>query len=145
MHVHSRSVLVTSRKKQTEMSKEISKLPSDLVLDIKTRLKTLSGQINGIVKMLGEGEDPEQINIQFKSVDKGLQKAHYLLLDEVYRKALAIGIVKAVDSCPGNCGNEEKIEYLKNEFPNLELADLTDKLKEIQAIENRLKDFNEKK
>jgi len=127
------------------MSKEISKLPSDLVLDIKTRLKTLSGQINGIVKMLGEGEDPEQINIQFKSVDKGLQKAHYLLLDEVYRKALAIGIVKAVDSCPGNCGNEEKIEYLKNEFPNLELADLTDKLKEIQAIENRLKDFNEKK
>ena len=145
MHAHSRSVLVTRRKKQTEMSKEISKLPSDLVLDIKTRLKTLSGQINGIVKMLGEGEDPEQINIQFKSVDKGLQKAHYLLLDEVYRKALAIGIVKAVDSCPGNCGNEEKIEYLKNEFPNLELADLTDKLKEIQAIENRLKDFNEKK
>lgn len=138
-------MLAIRRKKQTEMSKEISKLPSDLILDIKTRLKTLSGQINGIVKMLDEGKDPEQINIQFKSVDKGLQKAHYLLLDEVYRKALAIGIVKAVDSCPGNCGNEEKIEYLKNEFPNLELADLTDKLKEIQAIENRLKDFNEKK
>mgnify|MGYP007046303643 CR=1 FL=1 len=61
--------------------------------------------------MLDEGKDPEQINIQFKSIDKGIQKAHYLLLDEVYRKALAIGIVKAVDSCPGNCGNEDKIEY----------------------------------
>tara|TARA_B100000949_G_scaffold165594_1_gene146097 strand:+ start:3192 stop:3578 length:387 start_codon:yes stop_codon:yes gene_type:complete len=121
------------------------KLPSDLISDIKTRLKTLSGQINGIVKMLDEGKDPEQINIQFKSIDKGIQKAHYLLLDEVYRKALAIGIVNAVDSCPGNCGNEDKIEYLKREFPNLELSDLTDKLKEIQTIESRLKNYSEKK
>ena len=125
--------------------KEIQKLPSDLILDIKIRLKTISGQVNGIVKMLDEGRDPEQINIQFKSINKGIQRAHYLLLDEVYRKALAIGIVKAVDSCPGNCGNEEKIEYLKKEFPNLELSELTNKLKEIQTIENRLKDFNEKK
>ena len=50
--------------------KNFQKLPTDLILDIKTRLKTLSGQINGIVKMLDEGEDPEQINIQFKSIDK---------------------------------------------------------------------------
>lgn len=121
------------------------KLPADLVLDIKTRLKTLSGQINGVVKMLDEGRDPEQINRQFKSIDKGIQRAHYLLLDEVYRKALAIGIVNAIDSCPGNCGNEEKIEYLKKEFPNLELSQLTNKLQEIQTIENRLKEFNEKK
>jgi len=48
------------------MKREKSKLPSDLVSDIKTRLKTLGGQINGIVKMLDEGRDPEQINIQFK-------------------------------------------------------------------------------
>ena len=127
------------------MNKEISKLPTDLVLDIKTRLKTLSGQIQGIIRMLEEGKDPEQINIQFKSIDKGIQKAHYLLLDEVYRKALAIGIVNAVDSCPGNCGNEEKIEYLKKEFPNLELSQLANKLKEIQTIENRLAEFNKKK
>jgi len=126
------------------MKNQPYKLPSDLVLDIKTRLKTLSGQLNGVVKMLDQGKDPEQINIQFKSVDKGLQKAHYLLLDEVYRKALAIGIVKAVDSCPGNCGNEAKIDYLKKEFPNIALSDLTDKLKEIQIIESRLKMYNEK-
>nr|WP_027066374.1 metal-sensing transcriptional repressor [Maribacter sp. Hel_I_7] len=127
------------------MKTEQHKLPTDLILDIKSRLKTLSGQLNGIVKMLDEGKDPEQINIQFKSIDKGIQKAHYLLLDEVYRKALAIGIVKAFDSCPGDCGNEDKIAYLKNEFPNIELSDLTNKLKEIQTIETRLKDYNEKK
>ncbi len=127
------------------MKKTIHKLPSDLVLDIKTRLKTISGQINGIVKMLEDGKDPEQINIQFKSIDKAVQKAHYLLLDEVYRKALAIGIVKAVDSCPGNCGSEDKIEFLKIEFPNIALNDLSNKLKEIQRIESRLQNYNEKK
>jgi DNA-binding FrmR family transcriptional regulator len=127
------------------MKTEPHKLPSDLISDIKARLKTLSGQINGIVKMLDEGKDPEQINIQFKSIDKGIQIAHYLLLDDVYRKALAIGIVKAVDSCPGNCGNEDKIQYLKREFPKLELSDLTDKLNEIQTIETRLKAYIEKK
>ena len=47
------------------MNMEQYKLPTDLILDIKSRLKTLSGQINGIVKMLDEGKDPEQINIQF--------------------------------------------------------------------------------
>jgi hypothetical protein len=66
------------------------------------------------------------------------------LLDEVYRKALAIGIVNAVDYCPGDCGNENNIAYLKKEFPNIALSDLTEKLKEIQAIENRLKTYNQK-
>ena len=127
------------------MKTKNTKLPSDLILDIKTRLKTLSGQMNGIIRMLEDGKDPEQINIQFKSIDKGIQKAHYLLLDEVYRKALAIGIVNAIDSCPGNCGNEEKIEYLKKEFPKLPLSALTSRLKEIQVIESRLIEYKEKK
>jgi len=113
-------------------------LPPELITDIKSRLKTLSGQLQGIVKMLDEGRDPEAINVQFKSIDKGLQKAHLLLLDEVYRKALAIGIVKAVDSCPGNCGMEEQIEYLRQSFPTLTLSDITHKLKEIQQIKQRL-------
>ena len=126
------------------MEKPTFNLPHDLVVDIKTRLKTLSGQINGIVKMLDDGRDPEQINIQFKSVDKGIQKAHYLLLDEVYRKTLAIGIVKATDACPGNCGNENEIESLREAFPNLGLEDLTGKLKEIHAIEKNLNIHNGK-
>ena len=55
-------------------------LPSDLTADVKNRLKSIKGQIKGIIKMLEEGKDPEQIIIQFKAADKGLQKAHYLLL-----------------------------------------------------------------
>ncbi|MAU15139.1 metal-sensing transcriptional repressor [Flagellimonas meridianipacifica] len=121
--------------------KNFQKLPTDLILDIKTRLKTLSGQINGIVKMLDEGEDPEQINIQFKSIDKGIQKAHYLLLDEVYRKTLAIKISETVEACPGNCGNEERIEFIRKQFPDLELDSLTEKMKEIDALKAKLENY----
>ncbi len=118
-------------------------IPKDLTQDIINRLNTLSGQIVGIKKMLDQGKDPDQILNQFKAVDKGLQKAHYLLLDEVYRKALAIKIVKTADACPGNCGNEDKIEFIRNQFPELELDDLTKKMKEITAIQERILHYNE--
>ena len=88
--------------------------------------------------MMEEDKDPEQIIIQFKAADKGLQKAHYLLLDEVYRKALAIKIVNAVDACPGNCGNEDKIEYIRKQFPHLKLDEISQKLKEMMGIEERI-------
>lgn len=127
------------------MEQKGSQLPNDLIKDIKNRLKTLSGHIDGIIKMLDENQDPEQINIQFKSVDKALQKTHFLLLDEVYRKELAICIVNAVDSCPGNCGNEVRIAYLLEEFPHLQLDDVTEKLKEIRQIEERLRQYNSQK
>jgi CsoR family transcriptional regulator, copper-sensing transcriptional repressor len=113
-------------------------LPNDLTTDIKTRLKTIKGQITAIIKMLDEQKNPEQILHQFKAADKGLQKAHYLLLDEVYRKSLAIKIVNVVDACPGNCGNEDKIEFIRQQFPTFKLDELTDRMREISEIERRM-------
>ncbi len=117
-------------------------IPKDLISDIKTRLKSIKGQVEGIIKMLDEDKDPEKILVQFKAADKGLQKAHYLLLDEVYRKVLAIKIVNAVDKCPGNCGNEDRIEFIRQEFPHLNLDELSDKLREMKEIEERLARYN---
>lgn len=109
-------------------------LPKELTSDIKNRLKSIKGQIEGILKMLDESDDAEQILNQFKSVNSGFDKAQHLLLDEIFRKALAMKIADALDSCPGNCGQEEKIEIIRNQFPNLDLYELTDKMKEINAI-----------
>lgn len=117
-------------------------LPKDLIKDIIDRLASIKGQVDGISKMLNEEKDPEQILIQFKAAQKGLDKAHYLLLDEVYRKALAIKIVNTMEACPGNCGNEDKIEYIRQQFPSFELDELTDKMKEISEIEKRLERYN---
>jgi len=118
-------------------------IPKDLSHDIIKRVNYIKGQLEGISKMLDDGKDPDQILNQFKAAQKGLDKAHYLLLDEVYRKSLAIKIVEVADNCPGNCGNEDKIQFIKEQFPNLDLNDLTKKMKEINEIANRLEEYNE--
>jgi DNA-binding FrmR family transcriptional regulator len=117
-------------------------IPRDLSKDIKTRLQSVNGQIGGLIKMFDEDTDPEKILIQFKAARKGLDKAHFLLLDEVYRKALAIKISETIDACPGDCGNEDRIEFIRKRFPNLELDTLTTQMKEIDALRRRIDDIN---
>jgi len=117
-------------------------IPSDLTKDIKTRLSSIKGQVEGIVKMLDNDKDPEQILHQFTAVDQALQKARYLLLDDTYRKALAISIVATVAACPGNCGDEEKIQYIQEQFPNFKMTEITSRLKEIKEIQERISSYN---
>ena len=113
-------------------------IPKNLTRDIKTRLRSIEGQIRGIINMLDENKNPNEVLIQFKAVQKALDKTHYLLLDEVYRKALAIKIVETVNACPGNCGNEERIENIRRQFPELELDDITHKMTEIMLLKERI-------
>ncbi len=120
-------------------------LPKDLIKDIKTRLQSIKGQLDGLIKMLDDDKDPDKILLQYKAANKGLEKAHFLLLDETYRKALAIKISETVEACPGNCGNEDQIEFLRKQFPEIELKSLTNKMKEISELKNHLDQFNELK
>lgn len=119
-------------------------LPKDLTQDIKTRLTTICGQVDGLLKMLDNEADPEKIIMQFKAVDSGLDTAYNLLLDEVYRKALAIKIVEVADACPGNCGNEEKIDFIKTQFPKFKLDEIVKRFKEITKIGERVKEHKKK-
>jgi DNA-binding FrmR family transcriptional regulator len=118
-------------------------LPHELTSDLIKRLNSIKGQVEGIVKMLNEDREPDQIITQFKAADQALQKAHYLVLDEVFRKSLALKLVDVMNACPGNCQDAEKIEFLKQQFPNLELDELTGKMKEINKISERLSKHNE--
>ena len=117
-------------------------IPRDLSKDIKTRLQSINGQLSGLIKMLDEDTDPENILIQFKAAQKGLDKAHFLLLDEVYRKALAIKISETIEACPGDCGNEDRIELIRKRFPDLELDTLTSQMKEIDILRKKIDDIN---
>jgi len=117
-------------------------LPGELTGDLKKRLSTVRGQIEGILKMIDNDADLDKILVQFKAADQGLQKAHYLLMDEVFRKSLALKLVQVMNACPGNCQDAEKIEYMKQQFPMLEFDQLTTKIKEINAIDKRLEEYN---
>lgn len=118
-------------------------LPKELTGDLTKRLSTIKGQIEGIIKMFDEDRDPDQILNQFKAADQGLQKTHFLLLDEVFRKSLALNLVKVMNACPGNCPDAQKIEILKEQFPLLQDGELTHKIKEINEIGERLARYNE--
>ncbi len=118
-------------------------LPSELTSDLIKRLSFIKGQIEGITRMLEEGKNPDQISIQFKAADQALQKAHFMLLDEVFRKSLALKLVKVMNACPGNCPDAEKIELLQKQFPILDDSELTNKMKEINEIGDRLAKYNE--
>lgn len=120
-------------------------LPKDLTKDLKDRLKSINGQVEGIIKMLDKSDNPAQILNQFKAVNKGFEKAQHLLLDEVFRKTLAIKIAEALENCPGNCGQEEKIAIIRTQFPELGLYELTDKMKEMKAIEDFLQKSKNRK
>lgn len=119
-------------------------LPKDLTRDVKARLKSISGQIEGIVKMLDEERSPKDILLQFRSVKSGTQKAEQLLLDEVFRKTLAIQIVKTLEACPGDCGNEERLETFRKKFPNLKLEELAEKMEEVNALNQWLQEYLKK-
>jgi DNA-binding FrmR family transcriptional regulator len=119
-------------------------LPKDLTQDVKIRLATIKGQVDGLVKMLDKEDNPEKIIIQFKAVNRSLDSAYNLLIDDVFRKALASKIVEVVDACPGDCGNEETIESIRVQFPTLKLDQLGRKLKEINRIVDVVNAYNSK-
>ena len=112
------------------------------IKSFKKHLHYLKGQIDAIEKMIDNGKSINDIYIQFKSLQGTMDKASYLLLEEILRKELALKIVKVVDACPGDCDDAEKIKYVKKEFPNLEIKRVASIISEMDDIESRLDKLN---
>jgi hypothetical protein len=49
--------------------------------------------------------------------------------------------VQALNTCPGNCGNEEKLETLRQKFPDLDLEELSEKMDEVLALNKWLQEY----
>jgi len=118
-------------------------IPKEITEDVVKRIATVKGQLEGIIKMINEDSDPDKIIIQFEAATKGLQKAHHLLLDDVFRKNLAMKIVEVMNACPGNnCPYAEKIEHLKKQFPTYQFDELASKIKEIKRIDIQMEAYH---
>jgi len=113
-------------------------LPKDITEDVIKRIRTVKGQLGGIEKMIDEGKAPNLIINQFKAAEASLNKAHFLLLDEVFRKGLALQLADVMKACPGNCQEAEKIAFLKVKFPQLKLEEIADKMNEVNGINDRM-------
>ena len=109
-------------------------ISKDLTKEFRDSIRGLSGHLLAVEKMV-DNEYPDQTLLQLKAVQAGLQRATLVLLDEVYRKALAEKISFSWQNCPGNCGYEHNIEMLRNIFPEIELEKVPEKLREATKIE----------
>jgi len=112
-----------------------------LTREVRTRLKTIRGQVDGLIRLLEQDSDPEKVLQQFKAVQKGFDKSHHLLLDEALRKTLALKISETIRKCPGNCGQQDRIEFVRQQFPHLQPNELTVKLREMRQIEQRMAEW----
>ncbi len=72
----------------------------------------------------------------------GLSSAEHLLLDEVFRKGMALQIVDVVDACLGDCQDSGRIEELRQQFPNQTEGELTQKMRELRDIGGQLEQHN---
>ena len=118
-------------------------IPKEITEDVVKRIATVKGQLEGIIKMINGDCDPDKIIIQFEAATQGLRKAHHLLLDDVFRKNLALKIVEVMNACPGNnCPYAEKIEYLKQQFPTFQFDELASKIKEIRQIDKQMEAYH---
>jgi len=116
-------------------------ISSDLTRNIKVSVKTAIGQLNYILKQVDNEKQAENVLLQFKAVQAILTKTTFGLLDDTYRKALAEKISSAYQNCPGNCGNEKNIERLRKLFPDFDLEDVPEKLKEAEQVEKSLQKY----
>lgn len=113
-------------------------ISKDLTKEFRDSIRGLSGHLLAVEKMV-DREFPDQTLLQLKAVQAGLQRVTLMLLDEVYRKALAEKISFSWQNCPGDCGYEQDIELLRNLFPEIPLENVPEKLKEAAEIEEHLR------
>lgn len=57
-------------------------MKSEVNSKMNSRLNRISGQINGITKMIENKEDCEKISIQFKAVKSAIEKVFHIFLNE---------------------------------------------------------------
>jgi len=117
----------------------------DEIKELKKHLHYLKGQIDGVEKMIDREDNPNEIFTQFKALEGTLNKASYILLEDILRKELALKIVKVVDACPGNCEDAEKIEFAKKEFPNMEIKKVASIISEMDEIKRKLDKLNKER
>ena len=116
----------------------MERISGDLIADFKTTIKTVIGQLEYVSKSIGNINNPEEVLLQLKAASALLSRSTLILLDDVYRKALAEKISFAHQNCPGNCGNEDQIERLMQMFPHIPLEQLPEKLIEADELMKKI-------
>lgn len=114
-------------------------ISTDLLTEFKPALATTIGQLQAVLQSVKESGNPERELLQLKAAQALLSKCTLMLLDDVYRKAMAEKIAYAYQNCTGSCGQEDLIERLRVMFPGIPLEGVPQHLKQAQEVEQHLR------
>lgn len=73
-------------------------LPADQAAPIVNRLKRANGQLTGVIKMLEEGRECEDVVTQLAAVSKALDKAGFSLVATSLKECIAQGDATEIDT-----------------------------------------------
>ena len=96
--------------------------------EIVKRLHQIVGQLAGVEKMIEEGRQVKDIYGQLKAAERALHGAIYDVLDNQIKKHFAEVLAERLAVCPGDCDDAERLQFLRSEFPKLELKELINEL-----------------
>jgi DNA-binding FrmR family transcriptional regulator len=96
--------------------------------EIIKRLHHIQGQLGGVEKMISEERPVKEIYAQLKAVEKSMHQTIYGVLDDQLKQHFASVLSERLALCPGDCDDAERLQFLKGEFPNLEIKDIIDEL-----------------
>lgn len=114
-------------------------ISTDLLREFKPALATSIGQLQAVLGSVRESSDPEKQLLQLKAAQALLAKCTLMLLDDVYRKALAEKISYAYQHCTGSCGQEDLIERLRTMFPDIPLDQVPQQLRQAHEVDQYLR------
>ena len=96
--------------------------------EITKRIHHIQGQLGGIEKMIRGDRPVKDIYVQMKAVEGALHQAIYSVLDNQLKNHFAEVLAERLALCPGDCGDAERLEFLRHEFSKLGLKELIDEL-----------------
>ena len=95
------------------MGRDVMELDADEMQAVVKRLKRAQGQIGGIIKMIEDGRECQDIVTQMAAVSKALDRAGF----ERYVRDVE-GPAPVVQSATENRGNAESVEPTPDEVPS---------------------------
>ncbi len=96
--------------------------------EILKRLHFIIGQLHGIEDMIENNRQLNDIYIQLRAVEKGVNKAIYVVFEEQLKKHLAEVLSKRLAECPGDCSDAERLRYTREQFAKLDLKEVIESI-----------------
>jgi DNA-binding FrmR family transcriptional regulator len=108
----------------TSVSEEFPHMDATQQRDLSQRLSRIGGQVQGIKKMVDEGQDAAAILVQLMALQKATRAAATFLVKAQATERIRAQIRTALASCPGDCDHCDELVAIDHALNELDFDSL---------------------